>query len=83
MGRKNGLKIWNEKIKSIRTNNLNECVEKMDWKSKMRQKNPYQPITWTNGSKKRIWNLKWDKKSIWTNNLNEWVEKMDWKSEMR
>jgi len=37
MGRKNGLKIWNEKIKSTWTNNLNECVEKMDWKSEMRK----------------------------------------------
>jgi len=28
----------------------------------MRQKNPDEQITWTNGSKKWIWNLKWDKK---------------------
>jgi len=43
MSRKNGLKIWNETKKSRRTNNLNEWVEKMDLKSKMRQKNPYEP----------------------------------------
>ena len=45
MGRKNGFEIWDEKIKSIWTNNLNEWVEKTDWKSEMRQKNPYEPIT--------------------------------------